>query len=180
MPPGQRPLRRRHGWACRAAACGPRRPGKASSACAAGPGPSLHRLSAVPATRSRNRRMTSKASPAFPPLQHAQRAEGVPTAGRTQSFQFKVGLALVAVLQRPAAVLAPSAADDVDRSAEALVTRRVDGLEVIESAEDVVGPARRERDAKEYGLDDVAGTLRAKEPVHQEELTATALRSPDR
>ena len=93
--------------------------------------------------------------PSVPPLQHPQRAECVPTARRTEAFQFEVRLALPAVLQRPAAVGALGATDDVDRFAEAPVPRRVDGLEIIESAEDVVVPARREREAKEDGLDDV-------------------------
>ena len=44
------------------------------------------------------------------------------------------------ILQWPTAVIEPAAADDVDSLSEALVARRVDGLEIVESAEDVVVP----------------------------------------
>src|SRR5262249_59437917 len=85
---------------------------------------------------------------AVPPLQHPQCPEGVPAAGRAPSFQLEVGLALVAVVERPAAVVAPRPSDDVDRLGEARIARRLDGLEVIERAQDVVVPARREGKAE--------------------------------
>src|SRR5262249_11167463 len=92
--------------------------------------------------------------------------------------QLEVGLALVAVLELPAAIVAPRASDDVDRLGEARVARRLDGLEVIERAQDIVVPARREGEAKEDRLDDRAGAMGAEEPMHQEELTAATLGSP--
>lgn len=63
----------------------------------------------------------------LPPLQHAECAEGIPAARRPDAFQFKVGLALVGVLQWPAAVFAAAAAHDVNRFGKAFVLRRVDG-----------------------------------------------------
>src|SRR5438105_4971281 len=81
-------------------------------------------------------------SRSIPPLQHPQRAERVPAAGCAEPFQFEVGPALPAVLQRPAAILPPGAPDDLDRLGKTRVGRRVDGLEIIESAEDVVVPPR--------------------------------------
>src|SRR5438105_3533360 len=111
-----------------------------------------------------------------PLLQHPQGAECVPAARRAEAFQLEVRLPLVRVLQRPAAVLVLAVMDDVDGVGEARVARRVDGVEIVESAEDVVVSSWREREANEYGLDDFAGPVRAKEPVYQEELTAAPLR----
>src|SRR5262249_19280129 len=79
------------------------------------------------------------------------------------------------MLQGPAAVLTLAFTDDFDRLVEAPVSRRVDGLEIIECAEDVVVPPWRERKTSEYRFDDFAGTVGTKEPMHQEELTTTAL-----
>src|SRR5206468_4312394 len=73
-----------------------------------------------------------------------------------------------------------AATDDVDGLSEAPVARRVDGLEIVERAQDVVVPPWRESGTSEYGLDDFAGTVGAKEPVYQEELTAAALRGSHR
>src|SRR5574341_2212362 len=117
---------------------------------------------------------------ALPPLEHPQRAKGIPPAGRTETFQLEVGLALVAVLQRPATVLALGAKEDADRFGKALVAGRAYGLEVIEGAEDIVVPPRREREAQEDGFDDLASAMGTKQPVHQQELAAAALRSPHR
>src|SRR5437899_12923647 len=80
----------------------------------------------------------------LPPLQHPQCPEGVPAAGLTEAFELEERLPLVAVLQRPATVGAPAAADELDRIAEARIARCLDRLKVIESAQDVVVPARRE------------------------------------
>src|SRR5205807_675316 len=74
----------------------------------------------------------------LPPSQYPQRAKGVPAAGPTEPFQFEVRLAPVAVRQRPTPILALAAAENLDRLGEARVARRVDNLEIIESAEDVV------------------------------------------
>src|SRR5262249_28371350 len=82
--------------------------------------------------------------------------------------------------QCPAAVLALGALDYVHCVGEARVARRADGLEIVESAEDVVVPSWWEREANEYRLDNFAGAVRAKEPVHQKELTAATLRGPHR
>jgi len=75
-----------------------------------------------------------------PPLQHPPRSQSGPTAGRTEAFEFEVGPARVPVLERPTAVSPLAATDDVDSFGEALVPRRVDGLEMVESAEDIVVP----------------------------------------
>jgi hypothetical protein len=48
------------------------------------------------------------------------------------------------VLKRPASVHALVSPDDVNGLGETLVAARVDGLEVIEGAEDVVVPPRGE------------------------------------
>src|SRR5437773_2549221 len=81
----------------------------------------------------------------IPPLQHPQGAEGVPAAGGADALHLEIGLSLVPVLQRPAAVLALAAADEVDRLGEARVAGRLDGLEIIEGPEHVIVPARRKR-----------------------------------
>src|SRR5205807_6048555 len=101
--------------------------------------------------------------------------KGVPAAGPTEPFQFEVRLAPVAVRQRPTPILALAAAENLDRLGEARVARRVDNLEIIESAEDVVVPPRREREAKEDWLDDFASAVGAKEAVHEQEFTTAAL-----
>jgi hypothetical protein len=49
-------------------------------------------------------------------------------------FQVEVRLALVAVFQRPAAVLTLPTADNLDRLGEALVAWGLDGLEVVDRA----------------------------------------------
>src|SRR2546426_12754295 len=105
--------------------------------------------------------------PPVPPLEHPQRAESVPAARRPEAFELEIRLSPVRVFQRPAAVLAPAVTKDVDRLGEAPVARRVDGLESVESAEDVVVPPWRESETGEYRLDDLAGTMGAKEPVRQ-------------
>src|SRR5262249_11795026 len=115
---------------------------------------------------------------AVPPLQDPQCPQGVPAAGRAEWFQRGVGLPLVVVLQRPAAILAPGALDDVNRLGEARVAGRAHGLEVIERAKDIVVPAGWEGEANEDWLDDFAGAMRAEEPVHEEKLAAAALRGP--
>jgi hypothetical protein len=118
------------------------------------------------------------ARPLVPPLQHAQRAERIPAAGGADAFELEPSLALVAVVERPAAVLALCAADNVDCFAEALVARRARGLEIVERAEDVVVPARWEGELKENRLDDFARAMRAKQPVHQQKLAAAGLGGP--
>src|SRR5262245_17324457 len=75
-----------------------------------------------------------------PPLQYPKCPEGIPAAGRAEAFQLEVGLALVAVLERPAAIVAPRASDDVNRLGEARIAGRLNGLEVIEGAKDIVVP----------------------------------------
>src|SRR5262245_26464660 len=119
-------------------------------------------------------------SRSIPPFEHPQRAQSIPTAGRTEAFQFEVRLALVAVLQGPKAVRPLAITHDVDGLGETPVARRADGLEIVESPENVVVPPRRESESKEYRLDDVAVTVGAEEPVHQKELTPAPLRRSDR
>src|SRR5437870_2136598 len=48
--------------------------------------------------------------------------------------------------------------------------------DMIERPQDVVMPARREREPKKNRCDDFASPVGAKETVHQKKLTATALR----
>jgi hypothetical protein len=62
------------------------------------------------------------------------------------------------------------AADHVDRVGEAAVAGRLHGLEVVERAEDVVVPARREGEERERRLDGPGGTVGAKEPVDEEKF----------
>src|SRR5579864_3600589 len=80
---------------------------------------------------------------AIPPLEHSQRAERVPTAGRPHSLHFEVSLALVAVLQRPAAIFEPRVANDFDSIGKARIAGAVHGLEIIERPQNIVMPARR-------------------------------------
>src|SRR5205823_14120879 len=108
---------------------------------------------------------------AIPPSQHPPGPQRVPAAGFTKLFQFEVGLALVTILQRPSAVLALAAADNLDRLGEAWVSLRVDRLEIVQSAENVVVPTRWEGEGKEDRLDHFASPMGAKQPMHQEEFT---------
>src|SRR6266508_427895 len=101
-----------------------------------------------------------------------------PAARRAEALELEIRLPLVRVLPRPAAVLAPARTYDADGLGEAAVARRVDGLEIVDGAKDVVVPSWREGEPHEYGLDGLPGPVGAKEPVHQEELTAAALRGP--
>src|SRR5262249_50279202 len=117
---------------------------------------------------------------ALPPLQHPQCPEGVPAAGRAKLFHLEVGLALVAVLERPAAIFVSRVTDDVNRLGEARIAGRVHCLEVIERAKDVVVPAGRVGEAHEDRLDDFPRAMGSEEPMHQEELAATTLRGPNR
>src|SRR5438552_16611595 len=101
----------------------------------------------------------------IPPLQHPPGSKRVPAAGLAKSFQFEVGLALVAILQQPSAVVAPAAPDNLDRLGKAWVSSRVDRLEIVQSAEDVVMPPRREGEGKEDRLDHFACAIGAKHPI---------------
>src|SRR2546427_10761576 len=49
---------------------------------------------------------------ASPPFQHTQGAQGIPAAGQTEALHFEVSPALVGVLQRPTAILAPTVEDN--------------------------------------------------------------------
>jgi hypothetical protein len=69
--------------------------------------------------------------------------------GRDESFLLEVGLALIAVLEPRAAIVAPRASDDVDRLGEARIAGRRNRLDVVERAKDIVVPARRKGEAKE-------------------------------
>src|SRR5262249_46643727 len=117
---------------------------------------------------------------AVPPLQHAKSAEGIPAARGAEALHDEIGLAVVAMLQRPAAVVAAGALDDVDRVHEASIAGRVDGLEVIECAKNVVMPARREGEAEENRLDDCAGAMRAEQSMHHDDIAVAALGGPHR
>src|SRR5262249_3301272 len=103
------------------------------------------------------------------------RPECIPPAGRANSFHFKVRLPPVAVLQGPAAIVAPRAADNVNCVSKAWIAGGVDRLEVIERAQDIVMPARREGEAKENRLDNLARAMGAEQPVHQQELATATL-----
>src|SRR5882672_1932583 len=113
----------------------------------------------------------------LPPLEHSQRPKRVPAAGCAEPFQLEIRLALIAVLQQPVAVLALAAPHNLDCIGEALVARCVDPLEIVQSAKDVVVPARWEGEPKENRLDDLARSVGPKQLVYQEEFTAAALRS---
>ena len=110
---------------------------------------------------SRNQLSSGFASPCHH-LSTRSAQEGIPTAGSAQAFQFKVRLTSVGVFQRPAAFLTPFVLNDLDRLGETLVARRLDRLEVIQSTEDIVVPARGEREAKEDGFDNVVSSVGAK------------------
>ncbi len=111
----------------------------------------------------------------IPPLQYAHRSESVPAAGGSEAFQLEIGFPFVGVLEPPAAVFAAGVADDFDGFGEARVARGIDGLEVIESAQNVVMPSGREREAEEKRLNDFTGVVGAKETVRQEKLAAATL-----
>src|SRR5947208_1597666 len=104
----------------------------------------------------------------LPPLKHSQRPKRVPAAGRAKPFQIEIRLASIFVVQRPATILALAGAHNFDRLRKARVGRRIDGLEIVQSAEDVVVPARWERKMQENRLDDFAGAVGAKEPVTEQ------------
>ena len=67
------------------------------------------------------------------------------------------------------------AANDLDGIAQAWIAWTPNGLKVIKRPEDVVMPARREREAKEDRFDDGPGAMRAKQPVHEQEFLAAFL-----
>src|SRR5216683_645303 len=90
-----------------------------------------------------------------PPFQHAQ------------MFQLEVGLPFVRLLQRPAAVRKLPVLDNADGVGQARIARRLNGLEIVERAENVVVPPRRESEAKEPWLDDGSRAMGAKQPVHE-------------
>jgi len=82
-------------------------------------------------------------------------------------------------MEGPAAVGEAGVVEDGDGVGEAGVAGGVDGLEVVEGAEDVVVPAGREGEAEEGGLDDFAGAVGAEEAVEEEEFAAAALGGTD-
>ena len=75
-------------------------------------------------------------------------------------------------------VFARLASDDVDRLGEARVAGRIGRLKMIQRAENVVVPARWEREARENGLDDLTGPVgEQKDGEPTEELAAALLRT---
>src|SRR5438128_11778765 len=66
--------------------------------------------------------------------------------------------------------------DNADGVGQARIARRLNGLEIVERAENVVVPPRREGEAKEHRLDDFSRAMRAKQPMHEEEFPAPSLR----
>jgi hypothetical protein len=83
--------------------------------------------------------------------------------------------AFVVVLQRPAAVGSPAPIDEIDSFSQARVSRCPDGLEIVESSQNIVVPSRRKSKPLEFRLDDLTGAVRTKESVDQEELAAASL-----
>ena len=117
----------------------------------------------------------------IPPLQHAQRAERVPAARRPDAFQLKVRLSFVRNADSDHRPSSPTTGtNDVDRVGEARVAGRIDLLEMVECAQDVVVPSRREDKSREVGLDDVPGPVRPEEAVREQELPSAALRGTQR
>src|SRR2546430_15235049 len=85
-------------------------------------------------------------APSARPVQDPQRAERVPAAGLALAvFHLEVDLALVDVLERPAAVRAPFLLYYFDRLGDPIVGLGLSSAEVFEAAQDVVEVVRRER-----------------------------------
>src|SRR5215469_7112854 len=99
------------------------------------------------------------------------------SARSVKPFHLKIGLASVAVLQRPTSVGTLRRANNFNRISQTFVIRRIDGLKIIERAKHVVVPARRKRKAQKNRLDDLASTMRAEKPVRQKKFTPALLRS---
>ena len=87
-----------------------------------------------------------------PQVEDAESAESVPATGGAETFNFEVGFAAVDILQWPTAIRKLRLAHNLDCVVEAGVTRSIDGLEVIEGAENVVMPARRKRQFQKDGF----------------------------
>src|SRR5258708_38626366 len=78
-----------------------------------------------------------------PPLQHAQSAQGVPTARLAARFQVEELLAGMALRRRPGAIVSALAQHPLNGLAETRIARRRDAPEIIQPAQHVVLPARR-------------------------------------
>ena len=99
------------------------------------------------------------ASALVPPLQYSQRPQRVPAAGRSYLLQFKIDLALVTVLQAPAAIFSASPAHNFNGLSKALIAGGIDRLKTVQRAKDIIMPPRREREAQEFRFDDFSGSV---------------------
>jgi hypothetical protein len=115
----------------------------------------------------------------FPPPQHPQRAQRVPTARLAEVLQFKKGPAGITILEHPSAVVFPPDFDQLDGFFQPPVGVPSGPCaavpKVVEPAQDVVVPARREGEARHLALHDVTGPMRPEQPVSQQKLAAARL-----
>src|ERR671918_426338 len=95
----------------------------------------------------------------IPPPQDAQRTQSVPGAGCSGSLEMEPDVAAVTVVQIPALIALPSLPQEGNRVLEPFVRLRAAGLKVVQGAQDVVVPVRRERQAHEHRLHDLARSV---------------------
>lgn len=79
------------------------------------------------------------------------------------------------MLECPTAVCASAVQNDAHGIRESWITWGADGLKIVESAQHIVVPARRESEPNKCRLDDFAGPVRPEEAMNQEKLAAPAL-----
>ena len=117
---------------------------------------------------------TTKNNPLLiPPLQHSQRPERIPPAGLTCFLQIKKLPARHACVHHPAPVWLLFALQQLNCIRHALVTRCITGLEVIQSAQEIIFPAGREGHGRHLWVEDFARFVGFIQAMCEQEFMST-------
>src|SRR3954469_239495 len=115
------------------------------------------------------------------PAKHTQRVQGVPTTRLSAGLvQLEVDVALVRLLEWPPSGRVACALDDIERLGDPVVRLHARGAKVVERPEDVVVPARWERELGVLRIDELAGRQTAQQSAVEQVLLASLACGPER
>ena len=123
----------------------------------------------------------TRSAGSVPPLEHPERAEGVPAARRAHAaLKIEVDLTRMDPVEQPAAVGLPLRLHDFHCLRHPGIRVRARPPEVVERAQHVVVPVVRKSEVEIRRLDDLAGALAAEQAAFEQVLLAAApgLRAP--
>src|SRR6266498_5256527 len=112
---------------------------------------------------------------AVPPVEHTERAEGVPAARRPHAaLEVEVDATRVDAVEQPPAVGLPLRSHDLHGLRHPGIRVRARPAEVVERAQHVVAPVVGERELKICRVDDLAGALAAEQAALEQVLLTAA------